>query len=258
VYRWPGIPGCCMPLQRSEGTGNFLETEKASTGPMSMKTSAWREYFAGHQLRRTPDSLPTDYALQRTRSASLRSPLMRRSFGRWVLFLALGSSVLRIVGCASVPHLQPDELAVIDATLMADWSCVGIDDPSRLSVDLRTSLAGLQDLSTVDFFRWPVENDRDLNFRVPVALMTRLREANRRSIPIESPVARTRFGTDRRLRTVSLSRPAFLASGEGAVVAIAISPAPGQLMGCESGFIAYLSREGESWRVQGFGAFWIT
>jgi hypothetical protein len=191
--------------------------------------------------------------LQRTRAA--RSPLSRKPFGPSALLLA---SALSLVACATAQAPQQDELAVIDAALAADWSCVGIHDPTRLSLTRRTSLYGLQDLSAVDFFRWPVASDRDLNFKIPAGLPGQLRQANHRSIKVDSPVSLQRFGSDRRLRPVVVSRPAFAASGSAAVVAVAVLLGSTERVGCESGFLVYLEKHESSWRVEGYGGFWIT
>jgi hypothetical protein len=153
---------------------------------------------------------------------------------------------------------QPVESDVIEATLGADWSGIGVTDPTKLVLQRRTSLAGLQDLSVVDFFRWPVSDDRDLNLKSSAELVEGLRGANRHSIQVPDLPARRRFGSDSRLKPVALSRPAISASGTEAVVAVSFPLASGQMVGCESGFIAYLEQVGGIWRLKGFGALWIT
>ena len=201
---------------------------------------------------------PPNPRLQRTRSASPPSPLSRQPLGR--LSAVAGSIIAAILacsGCASVPLETSEEEAITRSALASDWTGLSAKPRRARPVEM-TGPAWVLACSSPDFAKWPYASGTDINFTIPIDLLSALVAINRDPHRLSSTLLADYFevpSEGERSYQVQVSRPAIAASGVEAVIAISVWAPEGW---CDSGLVAFLSKESGSWVVKGYGCFWVT
>ena len=156
------------------------------------------------------------------------------------------------VGCVSLFHLQDDELAVLEAVLAQDPHRPG---HSLLKGRDLATFTDLQLFSGSDdpSFYWPGPPAQPVS--VSPTLVAGLRPANRLGVSIPRAV-RQRAHPDTSASTyVALSRPAFSASRQEALVAVSAHP---KVAGCGWGYLVYLRFTEGAWHVAAIAAEYVT
>jgi hypothetical protein len=167
-----------------------------------------------------------------------------------------------LTSCVSFRYVSSDEVAIIATALDVDWSPLGMGsrEPSvgfhdRTLLEPRIQLG---DGDTGCYIANPEEYTSAVSLQcLPIApeLKDILRAVNQHpaGIPFGSLPPWAHAAPERR-PFYAVSRPAIARSGNEALIAIAYWSSGT----CSTGWTLYLTRASGTWRVTGYGGWWIT